>query len=454
MRYSQAAASLLSTVLTFQAKAVSPSDDADADNNIFNSTIDPEADIDIGALALTTNDKNEGGIFGFEVHSQTAATAPRPTGQISTRATVSNPKNRLNARTQAQAATDIGILAAADISILAQAAPSKCTAGFVECKDGYLASDSTTTCFAQCAGKCCTEVYFDYLFDSCYKFTGKVCKDGSCNELGACVYATIPSVVNSCKGNFTCYKAGYDEGSIKRMVDSCNGAYACYYAAKDGRIIGDITGSCIGLGACYSIAADNGSIGKITNSCIGEYACGEAAKSSGFIRSISKSCIGDHSCDFFAYNKGTAGVVSNACTNYYSCSNGASHGGSIKSITNSCTGNFSCSYLGHSASKVGDVKDSCKGYASCFYLAGDPGRSVGSIFTSCNADFACFNAGYTGVITSNLYGCCNAEGACELANETTIPAQCKKSNSKVRKYHVVSAETNDPLLRHSLTFLD
>ena len=58
MRYSQAAASLLSTVLTFQAKLVSPS--ADADNNIFISTIDPEADIDIGALALKTNDKNEG----------------------------------------------------------------------------------------------------------------------------------------------------------------------------------------------------------------------------------------------------------------------------------------------------------------------------------------------------------------------------------------------------------
>ena len=101
------------------------------------------------------------------------------------------------------------------------------------------------------------------------------------------------------------------------------------------------------------------------------------------------------------------------------------------------------------------MKDSCKNYASCFYLAGDYGSSVGSISTSCNADLACYNAGYTGAITSNLNGCCNAASACKVATEATLPAQCKNSdsNSKVRKYHVVSAETNDSLFFaiHSLS---
>ena len=455
MRYSQAAASLLSTVLSFKANISVSADDAD-NNNIFISAIDPEADI--GGLALTTNDKNEeGNNFGFKVHSQTkykaAGTTPGAAINDARRGKFT-PK-----KAQAQAAADIGILAAADISILAKAAPSKCTAGFVECKDGFLASDNTTTCFAQCAGKCCTGVYNDELYDSCYDFNGKVCKDESCNGLGACSFATIPSVVNSCKGDFACFDAGDDEGLTKRMVDSCNGLYACTYAAYKEGSIGDITGSCIGQGACVFIAGYHGSIGKMTNSCIGKNACGDAAGSSGFIRSISGSCIGDHSCDYFAFKKGTVGVISNACTNSYSCFDGASYGGSIKSITNSCTDIYSCTYLGKNASKVGDVKDSCKEFASCFSLSGDYGSFVGSVSTSCNADFACYSAGSgtAGAITSNLKKCCNAASACEYATQATLPAQCK--NSKVRKCDAVSAKNsgwnafNDSLLLaiHSLS---
>ena len=103
------------------------------------------------------------------------------------------------------------------------------------------------------------------------------------------------------------------------------------------------------------------------------------------------------------------------------------------------------------------MKDSCKGYASCFSLSGGKGSSVGSISTSCNADLACYNAGYTGAITSNLNGCCNAASACKVATEATLPAQCK--NSKVRKCDAVSAKNsgwnafNDSLLLaiHSLS---
>ena len=452
MRYSQAAASLLSTVFTFQAKSVS-AEDAD-NNNIFISTIDPETD-SIGALALTTNDKNEeGNNFGFKVQSQTPSTT-RPRGNAVSQSHGSrdpNPPKSGGAQAQATAA-DIGILAADDISILAQAAPSKCTAGFVDCKDGYLASDNTTTCYDKCAGDCCKGYYNGTIYDDCFGFTGKVCKDGSCNGEGTCVNATIPSVVNSCKGKFTCYKAGYDRGLIKSMVDSCHGEYACSYAAQTKGFIGDLIGSCNGFGACYYIAADRGSIGKMTNSCIGKLACSYAARYSGFISSISGSCIGKESCSFLGYDDGTVGVVSNACTGTYSCFDGASYGGSTKSITNSCTDNFSCTNLGKNASKVGDVKDSCKGYASCFSLSGGKGSSVGSISTSCNADFACFIAGNgtASAITSNLKNCCNTASACEYATQAKLSAQCKKSNSnsnsnsKVRKYHVVSAENNDSL---------
>jgi len=63
--------------------------------------------------------------------------------------------------------------------------------------------------------------------DACVGFTGKVCKDGSCNGYKACENANISSVVNSCVGRSACVKAGYLGGSIGNIVDSCKYEAAC-----------------------------------------------------------------------------------------------------------------------------------------------------------------------------------------------------------------------------------
>ena len=453
MRYSQAAASLLSTVFTFQAKLVV----VDADKkNIFNPTTDRDGNVDVDALALTADNKKKNkraNFLDFKDRKQKCK---------------DDGNDEDCKRSAQQDAADIGILAdsmttptSSSSTWIALAVPSTCTAGFVECKDGVLVSDGTTTCFDECAGGCCT--YDDGsggLFDTCEDFTGKVCKDGSCNGDGACYEATIPSVVNSCKGEEACYFTGYDGGSIKSMVDSCNGEAACANAAVDGGSIGNIIGSCNGELACNGAASDYGSVGDITESCIGRFACDDigsdygkvgnivksclgtsacddAAEKYGMVGNISASCIGEDSCNYLGKYGGTIGDVTNACTAYEACYYGAYAGGTIASITNSCTAEKSCYYLAKGSAKVGDVKDSCTAPYSC-YKAGFARGSLGSITTSCKAEDACRGAGsgLTGVITSNLNGCCNAASACKSATQATLPAQCK--NSKVRKSNVLA----------------
>ena len=66
---------------------------------------------------------------------------------------------------------------------------STCTAGFVNCIDGYTANvHPGTCCFDTCNGDCCT--YTDgsgVVSDACIGFTGNVYnKDGNCNGFGAC----------------------------------------------------------------------------------------------------------------------------------------------------------------------------------------------------------------------------------------------------------------------------
>jgi hypothetical protein len=62
-----------------------------------------------------------------------------------------------------------------------------CSAGFVDCVNGYVSdSGGGTTCELACGGACCVE-------DACAYFTGKVCKDSvSCMGESACELAKIP----------------------------------------------------------------------------------------------------------------------------------------------------------------------------------------------------------------------------------------------------------------------
>ena len=105
---------------------------------------------------------------------------------------------------------------------------------------------------------------------ACTGFTGKICKDGSCNLYKACYDAAIPLVVNSCKYEYACYYAD----RIRSIVNSCNEWGACFYAGlySLGTATRHIRDSCNGYYACDSVAY-KGSIGNITSSCNEKYAC-------------------------------------------------------------------------------------------------------------------------------------------------------------------------------------
>lgn len=94
--------------------------------------------------------------------------------------------------------------------------------GYVDCVNGFVRGDSTTTCETACGGSCCVGQ------EACRQFTGKVCRDGSCGGSNACVRATIPWVVNSCtsnsaSGGSACFQAGAEKTNIGAMVNSCQG---------------------------------------------------------------------------------------------------------------------------------------------------------------------------------------------------------------------------------------
>ena len=446
----------------------------DADN-VFNPTIDPEADVILGALAPTTDNKRGANYLTTKELKQKCKDDAnfKDCVIVSARAGRDDGDDK-----RAKRHGDIGILAGAGDATssmttltissssstwIARAAPSStcAAADFVECKDGVLVSDGVTTCYAECDGDCCKG--FDDNgdpVDACIGFTGKVCKDGSCNGYKACVDATIPSVVNSCKDREACYyaHAGSDGGSIKSMVDSCNGKYACNRVAMFDGTIGNIIGSCNEDHACASAAFFVGTIGNIIGSCNDRYACNDAAFLYGSIGDITESCIGSFACYQLGQNYGKVGNVVKSCLGKSACKDAAQYNGLIGSISGSCTADYSCHYLGETVGtvgvlsgsctaefsclslatgggKLGDVKDSCSAFGAC-EKAGINRGSLGSITTSCNAVESCVWAGSEpngGAITSNLNNCCNTASVCKLANQATLPTQC---NSKVRKCDV------------------
>ena len=55
---------------------------------------------------------------------------------------------------------------------------------------------------------------------ACYKFTGKICKDGSCGGRGSCFNASIPIVANSCLTDYSCWKVGYNPDGRSKPTEA------------------------------------------------------------------------------------------------------------------------------------------------------------------------------------------------------------------------------------------
>lgn len=153
-------------------------------------------------------------------------------------------------------------------------APSQqcAAAGYVDCVNGFLRNDSSISCAAACQGNCCSGA------KSCHGFTGKICKDGSCQGILACVNANIPFVMNSCKLSNACSNAGRD-GTVESIVNSCSGTMACYQLGYNEGVVGYVQDSCNGYFACDSGGSgDGGSVGNIVTSCNAYKACYHAGK--------------------------------------------------------------------------------------------------------------------------------------------------------------------------------
>jgi len=316
----------------------------------------------------------------------------------------------------------------------------------VECDNGFTADGKT--CEEACDGLCCTGD--DFVVNStltlrpCDYFTGSLCKDRiSCSGARACAFANTNSVVRSCNGPVSCYKAGYNGyvgsiinschdqvsctragsyGTIGSIVNSCLGAESCRSAARSG-IIASIVNSCNGTNACYYAAAFGGLIEEIDNSCMGDEACKNAARR-GSIGSIMDSCQGGYSCLSIANNGGIEKIV-NSCKNgngILSCSIAASGGfnsrGYIKSIVNSCYGGYSCLGAGSGSYRVsgyiGPIYNSCLEEGSCRYAA--KGGYITAITKSCQGADACYEAANQGSIGGvGILNSCLEEGACRDA---------------------------------------
>lgn len=192
---------------------------------------------------------------------------------------------------------DAGILftavadgAAAAVMTISASAPT-CAEGFLQCFDGKVRGTSIP-CTTSCAGKCCVGT------DACSRFTGNVCKDGSCSGTKACWYANIPYVVKSCKAIRACNSAGF-EGTVGVIVNSCNFENSCAYAGEEGGKAGDIQNSCAAKKACYCAGTQtSGGIGEINTSCNAYKACykaGAGYTTAGIITSDLVNCCNTES---------------------------------------------------------------------------------------------------------------------------------------------------------------
>jgi hypothetical protein len=170
------------------------------------------------------------------------------------------------------------------------ATPPTCAAGYVNCVKGKVndgnGNPTTTHCTTACGGNCCVGYY------ACKDFTGQVCKDGSCGGLETCYAATIPFVVNSCKEEYACRRAG----TVGNMVSSCTKLRSCQGLGRQGTA-GDIQNSCTAIKSCF-YAGYEGTVGNMVNSCTADQSCYKAGSGSvGAITSdLNGCCNTDKSC--------------------------------------------------------------------------------------------------------------------------------------------------------------
>jgi hypothetical protein len=247
---------------------------------------------------------------------------------------------------------------------------SVCTSGYIDCDNGKVRG-TDQSCKDACNGDCCVGGEWfsgSPYYHACEFFTGKVCKDGSCNGSEACGYQSTPLiVVNSCKGHRSCHSTNFPVAM----------------------------NSCKGVRACQSVNSTE----NITNSCNGEFAC-----------------------IFLGYNGGEVGYVSDSCNGKMSCWVLGGNYGKVGNIKNSCNSDEACDGGGEGGFISGGIENSCNAYKAC-YGAGQV-RYVCTTYEDDNWECA---SGYIkgAGISTKLSSCCNGEKECYEKTEITLPAQCK-----------------------------
>jgi hypothetical protein len=189
-----------------------------------------------------------------------------------------------------------------------------CTVGYIDCVNGYVRnSNPKKSCATACDGKCCVGN------GACTRFTGKVCKDGSCSGYwSACMDATIPKVVNSCHGHtWSCLSAGKGDpngkGKVESIINSCNDDLACHIL--DGKEnMGQIIDSCNGLQACKGV----GTVTNIISSCNSHTACYKLGLN-GAVGDVSESCNGFEACKNAVVSGVVKPLVNNCCNGDQAC---------------------------------------------------------------------------------------------------------------------------------------
>jgi len=204
----------------------------------------------------------------------------------------------------------------------------KCVGGFVVNDDG---SPSATSCFTECADKCCSSTGESGGANACPGFTGSVCRDGSCI------------------GQLACEDAGNDGGFIGLIEGaSCVGLEACYRAGHEGRVDSIKDASCVGTKPCFYAGQGGGHVNSITDaSCVGTSAC-QYAGMSGRVDSIKDaSCLGTSSCAAAGYGgeggEGVNSIKGASCVGTSACADlGRGAGAYITSVNNCCKTDEEC----------------------------------------------------------------------------------------------------------------
>jgi len=180
-----------------------------------------------------------------------------------------------------------------------QPSESQCPQGFVTYVDGVVAEGEG------CGDNCCIGgSFFGNTFEACEGFTGRVCRDGSCNGINSCRDAEVDTVSgSSCSGTGACRSAR----SVEISDQSCQGQAACRSLGNrddaDGFKVTLITGgSCSGEDSCRNAIVES----VLEGSCVGENSC----KASTIVQVSGGSCDGDNAC-----RNAILDVVSGSCCN-------------------------------------------------------------------------------------------------------------------------------------------